>query len=222
MTAGAGVNRLPSLVVRRHGGRQHVTPGTGAWIDPTPLSKLGKRAVKPVPSRTLVIWRMRPADIRPFIPVESRPAQVLARRLGKFRPAALGIDVFIAIDQPSTSLPGALPCRAKRRIVPEVQKTRRCRRNSSAISLGAAKTIRMNAQGTVQATVATTAAPVELLARAAQTTIRPSLTPAIVRRTRRASPVAQRLHQLPGFSRRDRLVPRSSHDFRGHGESARR
>jgi hypothetical protein len=81
----------------------------------------------------LRVRRMRPAAIRPFVPLNTQPAQVFEHSRNKFWTAAIGIEVFVAKYKNAARFPRPFRRNQKGTRVAEVENSRRRRRNPSAI-----------------------------------------------------------------------------------------
>src|SRR4051812_15612936 len=85
-SARTGINRLLILVMRRERGGGHIFPGANARINKTAFPQ-------PVQSIEVKISTFA-LEIRPFIPFQSEPLQILNNRLSKLRPAPPEVEIL--------------------------------------------------------------------------------------------------------------------------------
>ena len=119
--------------MRRAQRRCQIFPRTPARIDKSALNQLSPRSQVVVVSQALRIGTTRTADIRPFIPIDSEPVQVLVSRFDILAPAAVGIKVLHAHHKDAVSLARPLPRCIESTCVSRMQKSRRRRSKPPAI-----------------------------------------------------------------------------------------
>jgi len=92
--AGSWINGFFVLVMRRTRGLKHILPRTGAGIDQRRITQsLPRREINLAPF-ALDVRRKRPGEVRPFIPLQSKPAKVFDESVTKFPPATISIQIF--------------------------------------------------------------------------------------------------------------------------------
>src|SRR5204863_3963851 len=101
------VNRLFSLMVWRAGGLKHILPRTSAGIDQRRVAQFFPGIEIYFAPFALDVRSECSAHIRPFIPAQSKPAQVFPDRAAKFGPAPIPVEVFNSKNTLPASLTGA-------------------------------------------------------------------------------------------------------------------
>ena len=112
-------------MVRCAGGLEDVTPRAGAGINQRRIAQFlpgGQIAFTPF---TLDVRRKGSADVRSFIPAQSKPMKVFDDGITKLSPASIPIQIFDPENEPSASLSSAFLRTPKRYGVPDVQITSR-------------------------------------------------------------------------------------------------
>ena len=131
--AGSWIDRLFIFVVRRSGGLKNIPPGTGAGINQRRVAQFFPRGEIDLAPLTLDVRRKRSANVRSFIPSQSKPAKVFGDGVPEFRPASILIQVLDPENKRSASLAGALLRAPERDCVAGVQITRRRWRDAAAV-----------------------------------------------------------------------------------------
>ncbi len=132
--AGAGVKGLVTLAMGRAGRRQHIAARAITRVNVSPVPQLFPRGEINLAPLALHIRRMRSAQIRPFIPAQTKPVEILHDRRAKFRSATLRIEVFDPEHQVTTRGAGAFLRPPESDRMPDVQVASRRRSDATAVA----------------------------------------------------------------------------------------
>src|SRR5689334_5870438 len=113
---------------------ENVLARAGTGVDEAAIPQFFQSATVSIQTFTLIVRAERSAAIRPFLPLESKPAQVLNHRRDKFLLAAGAIEVFVAQDQNAAMPLRALLSDPKGTRMAEVQIARRRRREPASVA----------------------------------------------------------------------------------------
>ena len=126
MPAGAGINRLVIVVrVRRTRGNLDIFARASAGIDEISGAQFLQRGAVKIHPFTLVVWRKRAANIRPFAPLKTKPVQICEHRIHKLHLETRGVQILVPQNQDAATGAGALLRRPECSRVTEVQIARR-------------------------------------------------------------------------------------------------
>ncbi len=129
------IDRLIIRIIRRARRLRHVFSRTSTRINHPQIAQLPPRFDVVCPPFALCVRTCRPSAIRPFDPVDPKPAQVFEHGLHELRSTALRIQVLVAENQLSVMLGSTQRRRPEGARMAEVQQAGRGRREASAISL---------------------------------------------------------------------------------------
>lgn len=90
------INWLIISTVRRGDNLGKFSAGAGARVDGALVAKLFPRHQIACTAFALCVWPKWTAAIRPLVPIDSEPSEVLEHRADIFCPAALRIQIFVA------------------------------------------------------------------------------------------------------------------------------
>jgi hypothetical protein len=110
-------------MVRRAGGLKHILSRASAGIDQRRIAQFFPGREIDSASLALDVRPEVSARVRPFIPAQSKPAQVVHDRAAKFGPAPIAIQIFNPKNQSSPGLLSALLRPPKRHRMPKMQIT---------------------------------------------------------------------------------------------------
>jgi hypothetical protein len=129
-----GINRLIIAVIRRPSRQRHILARTSTRIDDPNLPQSLPRLQIEVSPLALRVGSARPSAIRPFLPGNSQPAQILDHRIDEFGTAALRIQILISQSQRSVPLGGSLRGNPERPRVSDMEQASGRRRQAPAIA----------------------------------------------------------------------------------------
>ena len=127
----SGIERpfLPDM--RRAGRRGHVGPRAGARINPLGgLQLLQGFLIERQPLR-LHVRRVRPADIRAFVPIQAQPSQIVQRLLRRPALDSRRIDVLHPHDHSPAARPDRQPSQQVRSRIAHMLRPGRRRREAA-------------------------------------------------------------------------------------------
>jgi hypothetical protein len=122
--AGSWINRLLVFMVRRAGRLKDIAPRAGAGVEQRRIPQFlpgGQIVSAPF---TLGVRRKRSANVRSFIPAQSKPMKVFDDGVAKLRPASIPIQVLDPENELSASLSSAFLRKPKRYRMPDVKISR--------------------------------------------------------------------------------------------------
>jgi hypothetical protein len=120
-------------MVWRTGGLKNIAPRTGTGINQRRVPQFPPRGKIDFAPLALDVRRKRSAQIRPFIPTQSEPAQIFDDGVSKFFRAPIAIEIFDAEDQLSVALFSAFLRAPESAGVTEMKISRRGRCDAAAV-----------------------------------------------------------------------------------------
>ncbi len=127
------VHRLIIQTIRSPQRHRDILPRTTAGIDKSTLAQQIPSSQIKLPPLTLRVRRKRASTIRPLLPGNPEPVQILHHGLHEFRPAPLSIQILIPQNQRPAALGSPLRSNPKRPRMPHMQQAGRRRRKPPAI-----------------------------------------------------------------------------------------
>jgi hypothetical protein len=130
---GARINQFFIRDMRSAYGGLDVLARAGAGIDGAGSEQTVKRGAIERDARALKVGSEPTAAVRAFLPLEAEPAKVFEHGGSEFRPATIGVEVFVAENELAGVFARALLRDPKRAGMAEMQKTGGRRREAAAI-----------------------------------------------------------------------------------------
>ncbi len=127
------INGFFVFMMRRIGGLKDITAGTVAGINQGRVPQFLPRGKIDFAAFTLDIRRKRSADIRSFIPSQSKPAEIFDDGGSKFRRAPIAVEIFNPENQLSAVFFGAFLRPPEGEGMAEMKVTRRGGSDAAAI-----------------------------------------------------------------------------------------
>jgi hypothetical protein len=127
------IDRLIITIIRRPSCQSHILARASTRIDRPNLPQPLPRLQIEISALTLRIGSVRPSAIRPLLPGNSQPVQVLDHRIDEFGTAALRIQILISQNQGPAPLRRSLRGNPKRPRMPDVEQARGRRRQAPTI-----------------------------------------------------------------------------------------